>query len=149
MLRSIPCFFFLLLFVAFLGCGPGGLRVEYVEGIVSLDGNPVAEATVTFLPTKETPPMEMATGITDTEGVYKLSSVTGKATAGAVAGEYRVAVTKSIVDEQPEVEYGSPRLPATYTHLLPAIYRDYQNSPLVMTVQKGKNKIDLELKSSP
>ena len=150
MFRSISCFVSLLFIAAILGCGPAGLRVEYVEGVVTLDGTPVAEATVTFLPTTETPPMEMATGITDTDGVYKLSSVTGKATAGAVAGEYRVAITKSTVNAQPEVEYGAPRLPATYTHLLPAIYRDYQNSPLVVTVKKGTNKdMNFDLKSNP
>ena len=149
MLRSILCFVSLLFVATFLGCGPAGLRVEYVEGIVSLDGNPVAEATVTFLPTKEVAPMEMATGTTDANGVYKLSSVTGKAAAGAVAGEYRVTVTKSTPNDAPEGDYGDARPLVSYTHHLPAIYRDPQNSPLVMTVQKGKNKIDLELKSSP
>ncbi|MCL2625035.1 MAG: hypothetical protein FWD31_15345 [Planctomycetaceae bacterium] len=148
MYRSIASFFILFFIVVIVGCGPRGLRVEYVEGIVTLDGAPVTEATVTFLPTKETPPMEMATSVTDANGVYKLSSVTGKAAAGAVAGEYRVMVTKSTPDAG-EVEYGAVRPLVKYTHHLPAAYRDPQNSPLIVTVKKGKNNIPLELKTTP
>ena len=149
MFRFLTCFFSLVFIVAIIGCGSRGLRVEYVEGIVTLDGDPVTEATVTFLPKTETPPMEMATGVTDANGAYKVSSVTGKATGGAVAGEYRVLVTKSTVDNTVEVEYGALRPPAKYTHLLPAVYRDPQNSPLIVTVNKGKNKIPLELTKNP
>ena len=150
MFRKVTCFFSVLFIVAIAGCGPKGLRVEYVEGIVTLDGDPVSEATVTFLPVTETPPMEMATGTTDANGAYKLSSVTGKATGGAVAGDYKVLVTKSTVDSSAgDVEYGAVRPIAKYTHLLPAPYRDPQHTPLQVTVQKGKNKIPLELKKNP
>lgn len=150
MFRSTACFFSLLFIVAFIGCGSSSIRVEYVEGIVTLDGEPVSEATMTFLPKTETPPMEMATGMTDANGAYKVSSVTGKAVAGAVAGEYKVAISKVLITAK-EVEYGAIRGPhdIQQTHLLPAIYADYQNTPLTATVNKGKNKIDFELKSKP
>jgi len=150
MFRLVTCFFSVLFMVAIAGCSPKGLRVEYVEGIVTLDGDPVSEATVTFLPKVETPPMEMATGTTDANGAYKLSSVTGKATSGAVAGEYKVLVTKSTVDAGAgEVEYGAVRPLAKYTHLLPAPYRDPQKTPITVTVKKGKNTIPLELTKNP
>ncbi len=150
MLRSMTCFFSILFIVATIGCGSRGLRVEYVEGIVTLDGEPVPEATVTFLPTKETPPMEMATGMTDANGAYKLSSVTGQATAGAVAGEYKVLVTKVTTDGN-EVEYGAIRSvnAVKYTHHVPAVYRDSQKTPLTVTVIKGKNNIPLKLTKNP
>ena len=150
MFRKLTCFVFMLFIVAIAGCGPRGIRVEYVEGVVTLDGAPVPEATVTFLPATETPPMEMATGMSDANGVYKLSSVTGKATAGAVAGEYRVMVTK-VSDNASEGEYGAIRSvnAVKYTHHLPAIYRDPQKTPITVTVNKGKNTIPLEMKKDP
>lgn len=73
------------------------LPTEPVSGIVTLDGQPVADATVIFTPVQVSKDTFSATGITDAQGKYSLKtdfspSVTSD---GAVAGEYAVTVTKS------------------------------------------------------
>ena len=140
------------------GCGPkgSGLRVEYVEGIVTLDGQPLEGASVTFIPKTEGGTIEAASGYSNEKGVYKLSSMNGDPEKGAVAGEYIVNVSKVEIDdptagmsyEQRTMMTGNTPI-VTQTQILPAIYQDRMNSPLSATVNKGKNKIDLELKSSP
>ena len=155
MFRSMVCFYFALLIVASIGCTPAGkgLKVEYVEGLVTLDGEPIPEASVVFVPTTDTPPMETAMGMTNEKGVYKLTSPNGNPLAGAVAGEYKVLVSKILAKSLTEgKEYGTStgyHVPYTQTHLLPDIYRDPQNPQFTVTVNKGKNKIPLELKKNP
>jgi len=154
MFRSIACLFSLLFVVALIGCGSGGgLRVEYVEGVLTLDGEPLSEASVTFVPTSDGPTIETAMGMTNDRGVYKLSSMNGKPMAGAVAGEYKVLVSKVHAESLTDgLEYGATMgyaVPYRQTQLLPHIYRDMQETPFSATVKKGKNKIDLELKSKP
>ena len=152
MLRSILCFFFLLITVAFTG--GGGLRVEYVEGTVTLDGEPVAEASVTFVPTSESPTIETAMGMTNERGLYKLTSMNGKPQAGAVEGEYKILVSKIEAKSlSTEAEYGTSfgySVPYTQTHLLPDVYRDPEKTPFKATVKRGRNtNVNFELKSAP
>jgi hypothetical protein len=129
------------------------LRVEFVEGLVTMDGKPVVGASVTFFPITNAPPIESASGSTDENGIYRLSSQNGAPLAGAVAGKYRVTVMKSsiqpnaagIEEHEDLLDYDAP---PTH-HYLPAIYRDHQNTPLKATVNKGRNRIDFELASNP
>lgn len=82
--------------VVMTGCGGGAggankLTTHKVKGKVSLGGNPVAGATVTFSPkTKGNPP---AMGLTDAQGIYILT--TYDAGDGAVEGDYKVMVYKA------------------------------------------------------
>ena len=69
--------------VAMTGCSSPVTDTNLVEGVVTLDGQPVAEATVTFQPVTEGQGVS-ATGITDENGVYKLTAV-GMGAAGAKA----------------------------------------------------------------
>ena len=159
MKHSITCFCFAslsaLFIIAVLGCGGSdGLKVEYVEGTVTLDGQPVAEASVMFVPTSESPTIETAMGITDTRGVYKLSSMNGRPQAGAVEGEYKILVSKiEAQSHSTGVEYGASfgyAVPYTQTHLLPGVYRDPENTPFTATVKRGRNTgVNFELQSSP
>ncbi len=156
MFRTIVCFLAIFLIFTVSGCGPKGkgLKVEYVDGTVTMDGEPVAEASVIFVPATDTPPMETATGMTNEKGVFTLTSPNGNPQAGAVAGEYKVLISKIIAKSLTEgKEYGTSTgyaVPYTQTHLLPAVYRDPKNTPLTATVKKGKNKgMDFELKSEP
>jgi hypothetical protein len=95
-------FFSLLTFVCLLtllsGCGPGGPPVQYVEGIVTLDGVPVEGANVNFGPkqaSEESNAALVAGGITDAQGKYTISAVSGgKIGGGTTVGEYVVSVVK-------------------------------------------------------
>ena len=72
--------------VSLLGCGKGGGLVP-VTGKVTYKDQPVAGATVILLSEKGT----AATGLTDANGVYTVNT---QGVAGAVAGNYKVGITK-------------------------------------------------------
>ena len=70
------------------GCGKGG--VAAVEGVVTLDGAPLAGATVVFVP-------EGGTGVggsavTNAQGMFKVTAPSG--TSALPAGTYKVTVAK-------------------------------------------------------
>ena len=75
-----------------VGCqpeGPSHPPTYGVTGTVTLDGNPVEGATVTFVPGQTGDP---AVGTTDASGKYSLKSFGSE--DGATPGEYQVTVTK-------------------------------------------------------
>jgi hypothetical protein len=76
---------FLLLLAMFVGCG-GGVPLTSVTGVVTLDGNPVADAVVTFAPDSGD---VACVGSTDTSGKYTLACQHG---TGAPAGSYSVKI---------------------------------------------------------
>jgi hypothetical protein len=133
------------------GCGSSGkgLKVEHVEGIIMLDGEPVFKASVTFISVTETEGMEAAGGYSNENGVYKLTSGNGNPEKSAVLGEYRILVSKIETKDLTEgLEYGTStgyNETVKQIQLLPEIYQNCDKSPLKTTVQKGKNKIDIQL----
>ena len=145
------------------GCSGGGaLTTEYVEGVVTFDGQPVAEATVMFVPVAEGQGLS-ATGMTDAQGVYRLTAANleGKTAApgtGTLPGEYYVGVIKSVsetpMSEEEAHEKGVPYVATQageappITHEIPQKYNNPKESGLKATVQSGKNTIPLELTSS-
>src|SRR5262245_27878190 len=68
------------------GCGGGGLVT--VKGTVTLDGQPVPHAAVTFIPKEGKG--QQASGVTDASGAFRLE--TSKPGDGVMPGEYRVIV---------------------------------------------------------
>jgi hypothetical protein len=144
-----------------IGCGGGPtLKTEYVEGVVTLDGTPVAGATVTFTPVNPDQGVS-AGGKTDENGVYKLTAVgTGEEVAaidgGTVPGEYYVAVQKQVVEtpisqeeaEEQGIEYVAPEPGSQEVqYLVPKKYKIPAKSGLTATVKEGKNDIPLALTS--
>jgi len=136
-----------------VGCGDTGnsLNVQYVEGVVTLDGQPLEGALITFVSQNEGG--LDAGGFSDAKGIYKLSSTGGDPERGAVMGEYTVTVSKVEIND-PTVnmsyeEASASKLQPTQKQLLPVVYQNRKNSPLSATVNKGKNKINIELKSKP
>ena len=143
MLRTL--FFIVLLCV--VGCSHRGPVVQFVEGMVTLDGAPVADANVCFTPKgAEGLP---ALGKTDAKGQYRLTSAqAGEFGKGAVIGDYDVRVQKYV--DLNAVELVNPQvgdyLPmAKPKHHLPVKYADAKTSGLSATVKKGKNRIDFNL----
>jgi len=144
------------LFLVIVGCGPQGraLRVEFVEGVITLDGQPVSDASVTFIPKNEEDGTEAAGGFSNADGVFRLTSMNGDPERGAVAGEYRVTVSKIEINDPTaglsEAEAAAlAHVPTTQHQVLPAIYQDRVNTPLSYTVNRGRNRIDIELSSNP
>lgn len=94
----------LLLFtVALVGCGDGGPPRGYVTGKVTLDGDPVEYATVTFSPEGKGAP---SYGITDAAGQYELKYTDDK--YGALLGKHRVTISTfystTDPDDRPSVD---------------------------------------------
>ncbi|MGL4942266.1 MAG: hypothetical protein ACRC46_03640 [Thermoguttaceae bacterium] len=133
-----------------LGCGGRNYnQMEFVEGTVTLDGVPVADADITFQPITFGVG-ESATGRTDAQGVYKLSSMTGAPGKGTVAAEYAVTASKFVTTAL-DKPYVDMKQDALITHeskeMLPSAYTEVDFSPLTATVTKGKNVIDIKLES--
>lgn len=142
--------------VAVLGCAPEGkgLKVEFVSGVVTLDGQPVSDASVQFLPVDASAGVEAAAGYTDEKGQYRLTSGNGDAEKGAQAGNYRVTISKieskNLMEGQPYGTAPPPgKLSYKQTQLLNTVYQDREKSPFAVTVKQGKNTIDLPLKAQP
>lgn len=94
-----------------LGCGTSGPKFVPVTGTVTLDGNPLANAQVSFVP--DVPERELdstlvCTGKTNEKGEYSLSNFQGQ--IGAPVGKYRVMITC----KPKEAGTGDERRPADY-----------------------------------
>ena len=147
------CFFFAFITASVVtGCSKSGL--VRVEGIVLLENEPVAEATVLFIPEGGTG--QPAQGMTDESGKFQLT--TFKENDGARPGAYKVTVTKSVPPPQPpEAEPGDSRsivahFKAIKEHKqekspLSSIYADVKTTPFHYTVPVD-GKLILELKKS-
>ena len=148
--------------VLFAGCAGGSkLGTEPVQGVVTLDGTPVAEATVMFSPVAPGQGLS-ATGMTDAQGVYRLSAISkagaiAQVGAGTLPGEYYVGVIKSISEvpmtQQESLEKNIPYVAPQpgqapkVTDVVPVKYNSPEKSGIKVTVKAGKNDIPIELSS--
>ncbi|MCS7239254.1 MAG: carboxypeptidase-like regulatory domain-containing protein [Thermoguttaceae bacterium] len=119
----------------FFGCG-GRSDVAYVEGRVTLDGQPLANATVLFIPQAGRP----ASGVTDSNGRYVLEYEPGK--RGAPVGTCRVQITtargETVGPDRKPIPPVPEKVPMRYN----------VKTELSVVVEAGKsNKFDFDLKS--
>lgn len=140
------------------GCGDPGIGAIPVEGTVLVDGKPMEGVMVIFHPDSEGG--RAASGRTDANGVYKLT--TEVAGDGALAGSYKISVTKHVneADDLPtEVDPNDPAsLDAIYSkvdarkkqvskNFIGPRYANHLGSGLTATVESGKeNKFDFDVK---
>lgn len=141
------------------GCGPdtSGLPATVpASGVVLLDGEPVHGASVVFAPVE--PGKYPASGLTDEEGRFELNAFEAK--TGAVPGEYKVMVSKTVEvagdagggppagSDEAAHEAESPNAGLTWVNELPAKYANITASGLTVTVpEEGTSDIKLELSS--
>jgi len=142
------------------GCGGKG-SLSKVRGVVTLDGAPLAGATVSFVPVEGKG--RIASGQSGSDGSFELT--TFRTDDGALSGDYRVVVvveepnypdSKTMSDEQKQqarigtmspqgkkkqAEKKSKRPPQ-----IPEIYSDVKKTPLKEVVPTD-GKIELALKS--
>jgi hypothetical protein len=154
-------FLFALLVAAAGGCG-GKNKPVRVEGIVTLDGNPLAGATITFVPEQEG--RRPASGVTDDDGSFELT--TFQAGDGALAGDYKVTVSKGVDQPIPEgdpekglagkkIYHSDAKSPKNKKTIaaraasspVPAVYRDSSRTPLKQSVPP-EGTVRVELRSS-
>jgi hypothetical protein len=86
------------LLVISAGCGQEGPEIAPVHGRVTLDGQPLALADVSFQPEGAKRP---SSGRTDSEGRYELMYKRGQ--PGAIVGEHtvRISVSRELVTNPP------------------------------------------------
>jgi len=147
-----------------LGCPQQGAdrpKTFPVSGTVTLNGQPVEGAIVTFVPTAGG---KGATGRTDASGKYTLTTFASG--DGAVPGQYNVKIVKfettgteaaagpggAEMDEEAYTaaqdaaqEGGEEEAAGAPKNLLPEKYADPATSGLKATVKEGDNTIDFAL----
>lgn len=130
------------------GCRPAGPDVQFVEGEVALDGQPLADAMVRFMPAERTG--ISAAGVTDARGVFRLSATQGQRYGdGTVEGTYIVTVSKSEPMRAVEIPTdGSPPPNVPMREVVPKVYTDTATSPLRATIAKGRNSFRFEVSST-
>ncbi len=84
----------LLVFVSLVGCG-GKFSTAPVSGTITLNGQPLADATVTFTPEAVGADVPTSSGRTDTAGKYSLSMISDE-TPGALIGKHTVRIAKNV-----------------------------------------------------
>ena len=130
--------------VSLCGCGGGGVsdapKTVSAKGIVTYNGNPLANYSVAFVPEEEG---MLASGTTDSAGRFTLT--TSETGDGAVPGQYKVAIS-IVADEAPPMpgfpeakDYKPPVSP------IPKKYTDANTSGLLFTVEKDASKNDFKI----
>jgi hypothetical protein len=117
------------------GCGrSSGLDIERVRGKVTLDGNPLPDASVEFMPVSGRP----SAARTDADGNYVLEH--GYRQPGALRGQHTVLIKTG--GERPDPVTGEMKV---FPELVPAKYNT--KSELQREIQAGNNEINFELQS--
>ncbi len=140
-----------------VGCSKARIKgLVPVEGVVTLNGEPVSGATVMFAPKKHDPsrPKGSAQAVTDASGKFKMSTLDPG--DGVFPGDYYVTVTKDRVEgglsleevkrqhENPELRDDASEPEQTLVRELPDKYADINSSGLDQTIPAEGNK-NLEL----
>lgn len=138
-----------------VGCGGDG-GDEWTEkrpatvpagGTITFNGEPLEGATIVLSPTTPGPDAYGASGVSDSDGSFSLS--TFPPDEGAVPGSYSVSVSKIEAAPQAEPSEGShdekPAPPPK--QLLPAKYADANKSGLKAEIPKeGTSELKFDLK---
>ena len=115
-----------VLILCFVGCGSPS-NIGTVEGNVTLDGAPLAHASITFYPSSGE---RSSSGKTDENGKYTLRHT--REVVGALVGKH--VVTVSIITEGKK-------------SIVPAKYSDRKVTDQTATVESGSNTFNFDLKS--
>jgi hypothetical protein len=128
------------LLTSLLGCGDGGPELASVKGIVTVDGQPVPNATLTFVPQEGSP----SYGQTNREGKYELMFTDVK--RGAMLGSHQVTIEGQRLskDELAEMKAQGMDVPDRIVEI-PKAYR--QAGALTAEVKRGSNAIDFNLET--
>jgi len=141
--------------IVLTGCSTGRPKTYQVTGTVTMKGQPVAGAAITFVPTGNEG--EAASAITDSDGKYALT--TWQAGDGARPGEYRVKVSKQeqqtvdpskmvknlSIEEEQKIYVENKKPPPPAKSLIPSKYQDDQTSGLIHKVEQKPTTFDIKI----
>jgi hypothetical protein len=123
--------------------GCGGPSLGPVEGTLRMNGKPLANVMVEFLPEADGP---RSSGVTDPEGKYRLKTIDDR--PGAMVGTHRVVLNDlQIYDDKPPApgEKKKKDIIPVRPSRLPPRYAEVANTPLKKEVHAAPNTIDLEV----
>jgi hypothetical protein len=131
-----------------VGCGAKGPpppKLIPVSGTVSLDGQPLVSATLTFMPAGSTPGAG-GFGKTDAQGKYQLTYARGG--TGVPAGEYRVTISKRVMPDGKDVpdDDKTPPIESPARETLGPKYSDPTRATLTATVRENGDPVNFSLK---
>jgi len=120
-----------------VGCGSADKNLAPVSGTITLNGEPLAGATVTFIPKDGTPGFG-GVGKTDASGKYSLRGSRDNA-KGIPSGEYRVVISKRLMPNGSEVpaDDKTPPMMSPAKESLPNAYSSMASSRQSATVPPG------------
>lgn len=133
-MRSLVLFGFLTLALSplLVGCGADD-NMAYVEGTVTVDGEPIEGVEITFEP--QEPGGAPSLGITDSSGHYEAMFTADR--KGAQIGKHTVRISATQYDENTN---------ETVLAEIPPEYGD--ESTLEFEVEPGKNTFDVDVETS-
>ncbi len=119
------------------GCGGGGIQLVSVQGTVTLDGQPLEDALVTFQPAEGRP----SYGTTDSQGRYRLQYTPDR--RGALPGQHQVVISTYV---EPDTDSDDPVKQAGRPERVPEKFN--KKSTLTAEVAPGrKGSYDFALQS--
>jgi hypothetical protein len=127
----------LVLLVA-ICAGCGGPKFVPVSGVVTLDGQPVANAGVMFLPVDKGP---ACGGTTNADGKFDIMTTNRR---GVAPGPYHVTVTKREVSGRGMFDTAGPKT-STTRWIVPERYSNVSSSKLEADVKPGAHDFVFEL----
>jgi len=123
------------------GCGPPFNKK--VEGVVTLDGKPLANVLVQFVPLGSTGAQRpISSGTTDADGSFKLTS--GKNKNGAIIGKHKVVIMEASRRTREGRIDGARGLDLD----LPLEYSSAADSPIEVDVTSDKHTYEFNLRRS-
>jgi hypothetical protein len=122
------------------GCGERVPPLIEVEGVVLLDGNPLAGVLVEFVPDDaEGHRLPFSNGQTDDNGRYQLRCENDQ--PGAVLGPHKVTIRRPSVRPAPDAP------PPAAGPAIPLVYQSVLETPLTVEVRADQQGYLLSLKS--
>lgn len=126
------------------GCGYRRPALTQATGTVTLDGKPLAGASVNLVPERGGRP---SVGSTDSKGRFTLSTYGSR--DGAARGPHRIVVTKFVPRKPATESAGIDGAEIEAVNVLPPVYADPATTPFSVDVRPGMKPIDLPLESTP
>ncbi len=149
-LSKTGCLLLSLIPLLLIGCDDDEAPVLVpVQGIVLLNGRPLPEAQVRFIPMIDQGSEYLASGQTDAQGRFTLTCAAGK---GASIGENRVLIVEGTIPPELLSESAQDKMiqymNARQNRPIPKRYAKLATSPLRETVTEGASEYRLELTRS-
>ena len=142
------CWFVLLLLLG-SGCGKTPVFNDLVEGAAKLDGKPLGNAHILFVPDEPDIKAPGSSGITDEKGHFQLMREDGE--PGALVGKHLVVVVRGreanrALGENPDAAEGGPNAKAKKDRRpIPPAYTMASKTKLIVNVKPDEHTYDLEL----